>query len=110
MSDKKILEAKVRQADARVGTERLKRDAALKRLTAAQRRGAGPNERLRLSEAYSAAEGRLERANALASEARRRMAGPTRLSADELVIVERSADPMLGPGAAARLRAMGHGR
>lgn len=110
MSDKKILEAKVRQADARVGTERLKRDAALGRLTAAQKRGAGPNERLRLTKAYDAAEGRLERANALASEARRRLAGPTLLTAEELVIVERSTDPMLGPGAAARLLAMGHGR
>lgn len=106
----KVIQAQIARADALVGAERLKRDAALKRLTSAQNRGAGPNERLKLSQAYDAAEGRLERANALASEARRRLAGPTQLTAEELIIVERSTDPMLGPGAAARLRAMGHGR
>lgn len=108
-ADKKILEAKVRLADARVGKERIRRDASLQRLTRAQARGAGPDERQRLGRAYDAAEEALERANRLASAARRQLAGPTVLSEEELVIVGMSTDPELGPRAVARLRALGHG-
>lgn len=72
-----LQQAKVRQAEAKIATMKIVRDARLKRLLAAQRGGAGPDRRQQLVEAYDSAEEKLEAAENEARELRRKAAGLT---------------------------------
>lgn len=100
----RLAASKVMAAEAAEGPAKIRRDAAYKALVAAQKRGAGPDERLRLTKAYDAAEARVEEAEERARAERRRSMGlepRVEMGEEELVF--------FAPDVVARLRALGHG-
>lgn len=72
-----LQQAKIRQAEAKIATRKIARDAAYKALTAAQSRGAGPDQRQRLAQTYDRAEDKLEAAENEARELKRKALGLT---------------------------------
>jgi hypothetical protein len=71
----KLAESKIREAEARIATQKIRRDAAYRRLVAAQNTGASGATRARFVALYDRAEERLEEAENAAREARRRAMG-----------------------------------
>lgn len=71
----KLAESKIREAEAKIATQRIRRDAAYRRLVAAQKSGASNAIRERFAGLYDRAEERLEEAENAAREARRRAMG-----------------------------------
>ena len=76
MNDK-LLQAKIKQAEAKIRTMKIGRDAAYDALTAAQKSGARPDRRQRLADAYDRAEDKLEAAENAAREMKRKAMGLT---------------------------------
>jgi IS5 family transposase len=72
-----LQKAKIKQAEAKIATMKIARDAAYKTLTAAQNAGAGPDRRQRLADAYDRTEERLEAAENEARELKRKALGLT---------------------------------
>jgi hypothetical protein len=72
-----LTQAKIKQADAKILTMRIVRDATLKRLLAAQRSGADSDRVRALADAYDRAEERLEAAQNEARELKRKALGLT---------------------------------
>lgn len=67
----KLAESKVREAEAKIATQKIRRDAAYRRLVAAQRSGGSADTRARFAALYDRAEERLEEAENAAREAKR---------------------------------------
>ena len=72
-----LQKAKIRQAEAKIKTCKIARDAAYEALTKAQSAGAGPDRRQRLADAYDRAEEKLEAAENAAREMKRKAMGLT---------------------------------
>jgi hypothetical protein len=73
----KVAQSKLREAEARISTQKIRRDAAYASLVRAQQRGASPDARQRLAALYDRAEERLEDAENEARELRRKSMGLT---------------------------------
>lgn len=71
----RLAESKLKEAEAKIATQKIRRDAAYASLVRAQKRGGSPDIRARLTALYDRAEERLEEAENEAREARRRKIG-----------------------------------
>jgi hypothetical protein len=71
----KLAESKIKEAEAKIATQKIRRDAAYRRLVAAQKSGASADARARFAALYDRAEERLEEAEDATREAKRRAMG-----------------------------------
>ncbi len=73
----RVIESKIREAEAKIATQKIRRDVAYDSLVRAQKRSASPDVRARFVALYDRAEERLSEAEDEARALRRRAMGLT---------------------------------